>query len=244
MITARKSKLFERVFTLYNLNLIARRFEGLRVAGLNYLKERGNSVPLVLYANHSSWWDGLVAFAVGRECRLQQYAMMEERGLRMYPFHRKLGAFSVVRESAREAMRSIEYAAELLNETNRVLWVFPQGETQPNDARPLKMFTGAARIVERLNTVDVAAVAVRYEFLDDFRPEIFVRVGSPERITPTESFNVKSFTRAMEKSLTDALDGVRDDILRANFVDYEEIIAPRRRSKETPKENRIKQAEK
>ena len=231
MITARKSKSFERVFAAYNRNLIARRFEGLRVAGLKHLKDRAAGVPLVLYANHSSWWDGLVAFAVGRKCGLEQYAMMEERQLAQYPFHRKLGAFGVVRENARESVRSIEYAAQILNETSRALWIFPQGETLPNDARPLKMFTGAARIIERLTRVDVAAVAVRYEFLDDYRPEIFVRIEPPERIVPGKNFDAKSFTRAMERQLTGALDRVRDSILRADFDGYEEIIAPRRRAK-------------
>lgn len=238
MIPAHKSKLFERTFAAYNRNLIARRFEGLRVAGLKHLKERSENVPLVLYANHSSWWDGLVAFTVGRACGIEQYAMMEERQLIQYPFHRRLGAFGVVRENAREAARSIEYAAQLLSGTNHALWIFPQGATLRNDARPLKLFTGAARIIERLKRADALPVAVRYEFLDEFRPEIFVRIETPERIT--ESFNPKSLTRAMEESLTVALDRVRDDILRSDFGDYEEIIAPRRRAKR--KNNHIKQA--
>ncbi len=229
MLPARKSKLFERVFATYNRNLIARRFTGLRIAGLKQLRARASDEPLVLYANHSSWWDGLVIFAVGHECRLEQYAMMEARQLMMYPFHRKLGAFGVVRENAREAMRSIEYAAKLLDKTNRALWIFPQGETQLNDTRPLKMFTGAARIIKRMSVASVAPVALRYEFLDDFRPEIFVRVGNIERVTATNEIDAKIFTRGMENLLTSTLDCMRDDIFRADFSDYEEIIAPRRR---------------
>lgn len=242
MITARKSKSFERVFAAYNRNLIARRFEGLRVAGLKHLRERSENVPLVLYANHSSWWDGLVAFAIGSASGLDHFAMMEERQLIQYPFHRRLGAFGVVRENAREAARSIEYAARLLSETNRALWIFPQGATLRSDARPLKLFTGAARIIERLKTADALPVAVRYEFLDEFRPEIFVRIEPPEHVTPTEGFDPKSFTRAMEDSLTGALDRVRDDVLRADFGDYEEIIARRRRAKAILRNRRTKQA--
>jgi 1-acyl-sn-glycerol-3-phosphate acyltransferase len=231
MITARKSGWFERVFAAYNRNLIARRFEGLRVAGLEHLRGREPSVPLVLYANHSSWWDGLLAFQVGRFCKLDQYAMMEERQLREYPFHRKLGAFGVVRESARDGARSIEYASGLLRKTSRALWIFPQGKTIQNDARPLVLYNGAARIIERAGEADASPVAIRYEFLDDYRPEAFVRIGAAGRLIADANFNAKRLTEFLTKSLTSTLDELRDDIIAGDFAAYEEIVAPRRRLK-------------
>lgn len=231
MITARKSAWFERVFAAYNRNLIARRFEGLRVAGLEHLRGRESDVPLVLYANHSSWWDGLIAFQLGRFCGLEQYAMMEERQLLEYPFHRKLGAFGVVRESARDGVRSIEYAGGLLQKTSRALWIFPQGRTVPNDARPLVLYTGAARIIERVGLADAAPVAIRYEFLDDYRPEAFVRIGAPGRSIVDANFSVKRLTELFTQSLTRTLDELRNNIIAGDLAAYREIVAPRRRLK-------------
>lgn len=231
MIPASKSGWFEHVFAVYNRNLMTRRFEGLRVAGLDGLLARGQDAPLVLYANHSSWWDGLTAFQVGRACKLEQYAMMEERHLREYPFHRRLGAFGVVRENARDAARSIEYAGQLLKGTSRAVWIFPQGETLANDARPLVLYTGAARIIERAGLADAAPVAMRYEFLDDYRPEAFVRIGAAERVTVAADFNAKRLTELFAKRLTETLDELRADILAGDFVGYKEIVAPRRRRK-------------
>lgn len=231
MIPARKSEWFERAFAIYNRNLIARRFEGLRVAGLEHLRGRSRGVPLVLYANHSSWWDGLVAFQVGRACGLEQYAMMEERQLRQYPFHRRLGAFGVVRENARDALRSVEYAAKLLTATSRVLWIFPQGETLPNDSRPLVLYNGAARIIERTGLADAAPVAIRYEFLDDYRPEAFLKIAPPCRVAVEADFNAKCLTTIFAERLTSTLDELRADIIARDFTGYEEIVAPRRRRK-------------
>lgn len=235
MITARKSQWFERVFAVYNKNLIARRFEGLRVAGLNVLRERAHDAPLVLYANHSCWWDGLVVFQLGRECGLQQYAMMEERQLREYPFHRKLGAFSVVRENPREAMRSIEYAARLLSGTDRALWIFPQGKTEPNGLRPLKFYSGAARIIEKTGTVYAAPVALRYEFLDDFRPDAFAHIGDLEKLSGKELFDSrrasKNLSAALAEKLTATLDSLVENIEQDYLADYVEIVAPHRRRK-------------
>lgn len=231
MIPARKSAWFERVFALYNRNLIARRFEGLRVAGLEQLRDTSRGAPLVLYANHSSWWDGLVAFQIGRVCKLDNYAMMEERHLREHPFHRRLGAFSVVRENAREAARSVEYAGALLRGTSRVVWIFPQGELMPNDVRPLRLYAGVAHVIKRAGGALVAPVAMRYEFLDHFRPEILVRVGEHERVEAGADFSPKIITDSLAEKLTRTLDRVRTDIVRRELADYEEIIAPRRWSR-------------
>lgn len=231
MLPARKSVWFERVFAVYNRNLIARRFEGLRVAGLEHLRGRPAGVPLVLYANHSSWWDGLVAFQLGYACGLEQYAMMEERQLRAYPFHRKLGAFGVVRENARDAVRSIEYAGQLLVGTSRALWIFPQGETLPNDARPLVLYNGAARIIERSGLADAVPIALRYEFLDEYRPEALVRIGAPKRETVDANFDARKLTGLFTERLTKTLDELKENILSREFAGYEEIVAPHRRKK-------------
>lgn len=238
MITARKSVAFQKLFALYNRNLIMRRFDGLRARGLTALTKRcRDEAPLIIYCNHSSWWDGLVAFHVSQACALDSYAMMEERQLRKYSFHRRLGAFSVVRNDAREALRSIDYAASLLRGTHRVLWIFPQGQTAPNDARPLKFFTGVARIIKRLGMVDAVPLAMRYEFLEEFRPEIFLRVGVPQRIIVGHDFKPKQLTADLEHKLTQTLDALRGDILARDFAAYEEMLVERRRKKQAGENN-------
>jgi chlorobactene lauroyltransferase len=231
MIPARKSKTFARLFALYNRNLLARKFEGVRVAGLERLREFANQnerTPLVLYANHSSSWDGLVPFQIVRAANLDGYAMTEERQLRQFKFLRLLGAFSVVRERPREAIASINYAAEVLGGTKNVLLIFPQGLTLPNDVRPLKFHNGLSRIVEKLKVAFAAPLALRYEFLDEWRPFAFARVGAIERIAVDENFDAKRLTQTFADNLTRALDAVRADILRNNLGDYVEIVAPHR----------------
>jgi 1-acyl-sn-glycerol-3-phosphate acyltransferase len=233
MITAKKSAWFERAFAMYNRNLLARRFEGLRVAGTDALLERPHSdAPLVLYANHSSWWDGLVAFQIGHACALAQFVLMEERQLRKHMLFRRLGAFSVVRERAREASRSIEYASALLRaDAARALWIFPQGATAPNDARPLRFYSGIAHIIKRTQRAYVAPVALRYEFLEDFRPEAFARIGPLERIEAGADFDIKETTGRLAHNLTRTLDALRADVLQASLQAYVELVAPRRRSR-------------
>ena len=229
MLPARKSAWFERVFAVYNRHLIRRRFESLRVAGLEKMRDWPRDAPLILYANHSSWWDALVIFQLGRACRLEQFAMMEEKQLREYPLFRRLGAFSVVRESPRAAARSVKYAAGLLRGTDRALWIFPQGETRPNDIRPLKFFSGVAHVIKRAGVAYAAPVALRYEFLDEFKPQAFARIGALQRLNAGENFQPKTVTRQLAETLTAELDQLRADVIRGQLNEYAGIVMPQRK---------------
>jgi chlorobactene lauroyltransferase len=225
MLEAQKSRWFEEIFARYNRNLFKRRFHSFRVAGSEFLRARKNEKPLLFYANHSSWWDGLIAFEIARLCGLNLFVMMEEKHLKNLFLFRKLGAFSVVRENPREAVRSMNYAAWILREEPRAaLLIFPQGEILPGDARPLKFYNGAARIVEKTGEISAAALAMRCEFTSEFKPEIFVRIGEPETIKPDENFDAKQTTKRFENRLTETLDRLKSDIANRRFDDYEKIF--------------------
>jgi chlorobactene lauroyltransferase len=229
MLEARKSRWFEEIFAVYNRNLLRRRFHSLRVSGLDFLRNRNDALPLLVYANHSSWWDGLVAFELSRVARLDSFMMMEEKQLKKLFLFRRLGAFSVVRENPRKALKSIEYAANLLKENppphRRTLWIFPQGEILPNDKRPLNFYGGVSRLIEKAGcAVAGAPFAIRYEFLDEFKPEIFVKIGAPQLIPVDKTFDAKALTGAFERRLTETLDALKSDVTAKAFDDYEKIV--------------------
>ena len=225
MIEARKSKWFERVFALYNRHLIGRRFAGLRVAGWESLRPR--DAPLLLYANHCSWWDALVIIHLNHLRGLDGYAMMEERQLQQYKFFRRLGAFGVRRDSPRNARESLDYITDILRDTPRALWIFPQGVTLPTDTRPLKLYSGAARVMRNLGKVYAAPVALRYEFLNEAKPHAFARVG-PLQLFTAHDTPPKLLTQHFTACLTATLDQVRQDVLDNKLDEYQEIVTPQR----------------
>lgn len=225
MLEAKKSRWFEEIFAVYNRNLLKRRFHSLNVSGLDFLQRRNRAAPFLIYANHSSWWDGLVAFQISREMRLDGFIMMEEKHLEKLFLFRRLGAFSVVRENAREAAKSLNYGANLLKENaDRTLWIFPQGEILPNDKRPLRFYNGVSRIVEKAGRVVAVPFAIRYEFLGEFKPEIFVKIGAPEPVAVDKNRGAKALTKHFEQRLTETLDELKNDVLTKTLGDYEKIV--------------------
>jgi len=221
MLEAKKSALFERIFAIYNSNLLKRRFHTLQVSGLEILRERKIDVPLIIYANHSSWWDGLVAFQISRVLEMESFIMMEERHLKKLFLFRRLGAFSVVREKPFEAIKSINYAVNLLKENQaRTLWVFPQGEILHNDSRPFYFYKGISKIIAKLEKSLIVPIAFRYEFSGNFKPEIFAKAG--EAIFFDKG--VKADTEFFENRLALLLDELKFDILNKDFNNFEKII--------------------
>ncbi len=225
MLEAAKNKSFEKIFAIYNQNLLKRRFHSIQVSGLDFLREKDRQLPLIIYANHSSWWDGLAAFQISYNTKLDSFIIMEEKQLRKLYLFRKLGAFSIIRENAREAYKSLNYAAELLKKNvNRTLWIFPQGEILPNDIRPLKFYNGLTKIVEKVGNCYVLPVAFRYEFLGNYKPEIFVQIGEPEIYKSCKNLPIKIGTQIFSEKLTVILDSLMQDVLNKNVNSFEKII--------------------
>src|SRR4030095_9229349 len=113
---------------------------------------------------------------------VDDYLMMDIEQMRKYRFFKYVGVFSVNRNDAREGIESVNYAAELLQNSGRYLWIFPQGEMQPQDYEPVKFFGGIARIAEKLGRVNLVPVSFRYEFIMEQRPEVFIKIGQPDFI--------------------------------------------------------------
>ncbi len=179
--------------------------------------------PVIFYANHHSWWDGYVAEIVLRQVYgLEAYLMMDVRQLRRYFFFSWAGAFSVDRENGREALRSIDYIAKILNEKpGRVFWIFPQGEIRPQEQRPLNFYPGLAHTLRRIGPCYVYPLATRFEFTREQFPEIFISVGPLRRFDDGERLNIKQVTAELENTLTQDLDALRAELATnqpKNFV--------------------------
>jgi len=225
MLEANKSVIFEKLFSVYNRNFLKRRFHSFQASGLDFLFNKNPNIPLIIYCNHSSWWDGLVAFQISFETGLHSFVMMEEKQLRKLFLFRLLGAFSVEREKPREAFKSLAYAARLLkNNSENTLWIFPQGEILPNDLRPLKFFNGLGKIAEKVGKCTTVSLSMRYEFLGEFKPQIFVKIEESETISASEDFDSKRLSENLAGRLTKNLDSLKNDVINLNLTSYKTIF--------------------
>jgi chlorobactene lauroyltransferase len=197
------------------------------------LTEEQRRLPIIVCANHSSWWDGYIAALIEHHLNIDTYLMMEESQLRRYFFFAWAGCFSVDRQNARSAMQSLHYAADLLHEqpkktqrAGRIVWIFPQGEISPNDHRPLIFFSGAAHLAKLSSPCLVYPLASRIEYLAEQRPDLYISMGDPLCIdseTVKQPHFLKNYTKEFEVRVTEELDSLRTDILASEYSSFNQV---------------------
>ena len=136
--------------------------------------------PLVLFANHPSWWDGEVfawlsttVFAE-RRCFVPIEAAMLER----YRFFRKLGAFAVAPGYA-GASAFLAVGEAVLGLPNGLLLVNAEGRFRDARERPLQVAAGLTHLAKRAPDACFVPLAIEVVFWDERRPNLLLRYGRP-----------------------------------------------------------------
>ena len=140
------------------------------------------SFPLVLVANHESWWDGFLLREVQRRLRPKArfHAVMLERELAPRPFLRFLGGLGLEPPSLASNRRLIRTLDRLrVEDPTGVLAYFPQGVTRPGTPGPLAFRNGVIRVAEALAPATVLPVGLRLLPGVTSRFEAYLSVGSP-----------------------------------------------------------------
>lgn len=135
--------------------------------------------PLLLAANHVSWWDGFVLREVQRALRpgAPMYTVMSAAELARFPCFRRMGVVPVDASSAASVAGALRWLAERIRERpDAVIVFFPQGRIWPSHRRPLGFQRGVEVFARRLSPL-VLPVGIHAEPLNTVSPTFFVSVG-------------------------------------------------------------------
>jgi 1-acyl-sn-glycerol-3-phosphate acyltransferase len=169
MIPAKHSYWFQALFMLYLRYIAWRDFHKIQIIG----KFEDKGLPLLVIANHMSWWDGFWILLLNRKIMKRKfYVMMLEDQLRQHPFLRKLGAFSI-RKRSKSAIDTLQYAAKLLNNPGNLLLVFPQGEIQSQHKHSFQFQMGWGRVFDNLDQpIQILMVANIVDYFSERKPTL------------------------------------------------------------------------
>lgn len=170
-----------------------RHFHAVRIAHA----ERFSAVtgPVIVYANHSSWWDPMVSVLLAEELMPERrhYAPMDAAALERYGILKRLGIFPVETKSARGAVRFLRTGEAILRDGG-VLWVTPQGRFCDPRERPLDFKPGmaalAARIADSCGECTLLPLAIEYPFWDERLPETLLYVAEPLHVRALDGAEV------------------------------------------------------
>lgn len=192
------------------------------------------ALPILLYVNHTSWWDGYMISVLMHELwrPAMSSLMVEAETLRKYSFLRYLGAFGVDRENPRDGIAAIQYAVAGLNrQPYGVVAIFPQGKFYHPEVRPLHFYNGvgliAKQAVATTGACALVPLALRYEFVREQKPEAFLHIGTPTFINNAHPIhnNAKALTAHMEQTLIAEMDILRADCVAYRFDSFSSLLS-------------------
>ena len=232
MLKVRRSWAYTRWFGWYSRRQFRHHFHSFRVQMPPELPEMELDIPVIFYGNHAYWWDGFWSqLCTERWFRQNLYIIIEYTQLVKHQFFTRLGAFSIDRSNARSAIETLNYAAECLTTPSarqNALWIFPQGQIEHVDKRPLLFFRGTAGIVERVlktrESIYLVSVVSRIEYLEEQKPELFLSFGSPKMLKKTEWSGLDSLTAFMQRATESHLDMVKQAVVERRLDGFEVII--------------------
>lgn len=136
---------------------------------------------LILYANHSSWWDPMVSVLLAAELMpaRRHFAPMDSDALARYGILRRIGIFPVEMRTARGAVQFLRTGRAVV-EGGDALWITPQGRFADPRERPLAFKPGLAALSARVEGgCTVLPLAIEYVFWDERLPETLLHFGEP-----------------------------------------------------------------
>jgi 1-acyl-sn-glycerol-3-phosphate acyltransferase len=170
MIPARRIKLFSNWFAIYMRYRMRRAFNRLVVTP--FTPKPGHSV--LLLCNHFSWWDGLWGnYLAYWHLNRHLYIMMQEDHLQKRMLLNLFGGFSINR-SSREMIKSLQYAAGLLNDPENLVVVFPQGELISNHTTEINVEKGIERLIKNIKgPCQIVYNCALIDYFESLKPSVF-----------------------------------------------------------------------
>jgi len=170
MIPARRIKLFSNWFAIYMRYRMRRAFNRLVVTP--FTPKPGHSV--LLLCNHFSWWDGLWGnYLAYWHLNRHLYIMMQEDHLQKRMLLNLFGGFSINR-SSREMIKSLQYAAGLLNNPENLVVVFPQGELISNHTTEINVEKGIERLIKNIKgPCQIVYNCALIDYFESLKPSVF-----------------------------------------------------------------------
>lgn len=177
MIQADHKKWAEFVFDIYLKRLLKKSFYDFRI--INDLPKLDKSKSLIIAPNHFSWWDGFFVYWLNKKTLNKKlFIMMLEEQLERYLFFKMLGCYSIDLNDTKKMISSLKYTLELVPRSKNLIVIYPQGEIQSYEQRPIKVRDGIDFLAKKsVNDFQIVPTAFKIHYTNEKLPIVYARLG-------------------------------------------------------------------
>jgi 1-acyl-sn-glycerol-3-phosphate acyltransferase len=217
------SRWFTRFFAAYSERLVRKHFHAVRLLGAPDLSAFAGR-PLVIYANHPSWWDPLIALVVWRRLLGDRvpYAPIDAAMLKKYAFFKRLGFFGVDKRSLAGARRFLRVSRELLARPDTLLLITPQGRFVDVRDAAAGFEPGLAHLAVAAPDAVYLPLAMEIAFWEEKRPEVLLRFGEPVHPSADRALAMNA---RLEAALREASARLAEASIRREVEAFQNLLA-------------------
>jgi 1-acyl-sn-glycerol-3-phosphate acyltransferase len=216
-------------FCWYSTGLIRKQFQSMGFLGLENITDIPKDQSVVVYANHASWWDPIVAMLCRREYMKDRtlYAPIDAEQLENYAVLKKMGFYGVQLQTFSGAQSFLETSKAILNHPFASIWITPEGRFCDVRDQSQSLMPGLAHLATRVETTSFVPLALEYPFWDDSRPHIFGAFGKPLSRANVSCSDKQSWNLELTNALRETQSILAEQVIKRDPKAFRYLIASR-----------------
>ncbi len=205
---------------------------------------------IVVYANHASWWDPMVAiflrmrYMPGHEF----YAPIDASALAKYRIFGRMGFYGIAMQQRRGAVEFLKKSQYILRHSGTTLWLTPEGRFCDVRDNHDALMPGLAHLAHRIEqtatqsdaqqlsalnagrqagrAVWFVPLAMEYSFWEERLPECLGRFGAPVIVRWGEPTRSKAeWDQLLTQNLRDAQKDLAEACIRRDSSEFKVLIS-------------------
>jgi len=163
MIYPKENRLLYYILRVYVRYILKMHFYKINFNAVNI----DESKSVLMIANHFSIWDGLLLYWVTKRGLGKKFhvLLLEDTQIKQ-PMLKYGGAFSISKRS-KSIIESLDYAAQLLNDPQNLVLIFPQGKLHSNFVTEVQFEKGVMKIIAK--AADKFQLVYAATFIESFQ---------------------------------------------------------------------------
>ena len=161
--------------------------------------------PLIIYANHPSWWDPMIAQFLNRKLfpNRQFYAPIDAKALEHYRVLGKLGFYGIELGTSEGIKNFLRLSTAIARTPSTAIWMTPEGKFTDAQDFSSEWMPGLGHLCQRLQAGYVIPLALEYSFWNEPRPLCLASLGQPTSIRELSQETKQDCNQILENNLRD-----------------------------------------
>ncbi len=172
--------------------------------------------PLVMYANHPSWWDPVLGLLLMQRFYADRphYAPIDAEMLQKYGVFKRMGFFGVEQHARRGAVTFLRVSSRILKQPSSAMLITPTGQFADPRDRSTPFQGGLGHLAERMSDGVLLPLAMEYTFWNERYPEALVRFGEPVWSVAHAGLGHQQWTEMLQQRLHATQDALAQASIR------------------------------